>query len=156
MANRLAKAKQKTSEISEGARAKARVALDAGKSAAGKTVETSKRVTGDAKRKTSETVDNNPIAIVAGGIAIGAIVAALLPKTEKEKKILGDAGRKINDTARSAANAAKSAGAAHMVDVGLNSDNLREQVKEIFSKGFETAKSATNAAKESLRSKQKD
>ncbi len=156
MAGKLAKAKQKTSEISEGARKKARTAINASKSAASKTVETSKRVAGDAKHKTAETVDSNPLAMVAGGIALGAIVASLLPKTEGEKKILGGAGRKINETAKTAAKAAKTAGAAHMADVGLNSENLREQARDIFQKGYETAKTATKAAKEAIKPPQDD
>lgn len=156
MANKLQKAKQKTSEISANARNKARNAIDASKSAAGKTVETSKRISGNAKAKTNESIENSPLAMVAGGIALGAIVAALLPKSEREKKVLGGAGRKINDTAKMAAKAAKSAGAAHMVDVGLNSETLREQVKDVFQKGVDTAKTAGKAAKEAVKTPKED
>lgn len=156
MANKLQKAKQKTSEISANARTKARNAIDASKSAAGKTVETSKRISGNAKAKTNETIESSPLAMVAGGIALGAIVAALLPKTEREKKILGGAGRKLNDTAKMAAEAAKSAGAAHMANVGLNSEALRKQAKEIVQKGVDTARTAGKAASEAVKAPKDD
>lgn len=156
MANKLQKAKQKTSELSANARNKARNALDASKSAAGKTVETSKRISSNAKAKTGETIETSPLAMVACGVAIGAIVAALLPKSEREKKVLGGAGRKLNDTAKIAVKAAKSAGAAHMVDVGLNSETLREQAKDIFQKGVETAKTASKAAKDAVKTPKED
>ncbi len=156
MANKLQKAKQKTSELSANARNKARNAMNVSKSAAGKTVKTSKRLASNAKAKTEETIETSPLAMVAGGVALGAIIAALLPKSEREKKILGGAGRKLNNTAKLAAKAAKSAGAAHMVDVGLNSEALRRQAKDIFQKGVETAKTASKAAKEAVKTPRED
>ena len=156
MANKFETAKQKTSELSANARNKARNALDSSKSAAEKTLETSKRISTSAKAKTSKTIETSPLAMVAGGVAIGAIVAALLPNSEREKKILGGAGRKLNDTAKTAVKAAKTAGAAHMVDVGLNSETLREQARDIFNKGIETAKAAGKAANEAVKPAIKD
>ncbi len=151
MPSKLENAKLKTSQLSDGARQKARAAIDASKSAAGKTLETSKSIAENAKRKTGETVENSPLAMVAGGLAVGAIVAALLPKTEREKQLLGDAGRKINDTARNAAEAAKKAGKEHMEEVGLEPEQLRQQARDIFQKGFDTAKQASKAAQDTLK-----
>ncbi len=151
MANKLQTAKQKTSALSANSRKKVRDTLNTSKSAAGKTIKTSKHISENAKTKTVETIENSPLAMVVGGVALGAIVAALLPNSEREKKILGGVGRKLNDTAKTAAKAAKTAGAAHMVDVGLNSDTLREQARDIFQKSVETAKTAGKAAKEAVK-----
>lgn len=151
MAGKLNKAKQKTAQISKSARNKARNAVDAGKSAAGKTIETSKRISKTAKNKGSETIEASPLAIVAGGVAIGAIVAALLPRTERENKVLGGTGRTINKTAKAAAKAAKTAGAARMAEVGLNSETLRGQAKDIIQKSIDTAKTASKAAKDTVK-----
>jgi len=151
MAGKLDRAKRKTSEITQNARNKARSAIDASKSAAAKTLDTSKNISNNAKQKTGETIDKSPLAIVAGGVALGAIVAALLPKTEREKKVLGGAGRKINETASKAVNAAKEAGKAHMTEVGLNTENLQEQVRDIFQKSFDSAKVASKAAKDAIK-----
>lgn len=63
-----------------------------------------------AGRRTADGIDGNPMAAVIGGLALGAIVAALVPVSRREKKLLGDVGRRINDTARDAAAAARDAG----------------------------------------------
>src|SRR5918998_1177742 len=55
-----------------------------------------------AGRRTSEGIDSNPVAAVVGGLAIGAIVAALLPRTSREDEYLGTVGRKINHGGREA------------------------------------------------------
>src|SRR5918997_4109521 len=73
-----------------------------------------------AGRKTSQGIDSNPVAAVVGGLAIGAIVAALLPRTSREEELLGGVGRKINDSARQAANAAKEAGRGQLDELGLS------------------------------------
>lgn len=155
--DKISNTREKTSEITRNARDKARNAIKTGKEAsvkaADKTIEKSKNISTAAKKKTSETMENSPLSLVAGGIAIGAIVAALLPKTEREKKILGNASRKVADGARNAANAAKAAGAAHMAEVGLDNEHLRKQAKDIFQKGYETARSATQAAQDSIKNK---
>src|SRR5687768_8795761 len=72
-----------------------------------------------AGRKTSQGIDSNPVAAVVGGLAIGAIVAALLPRTSREEELLGGVGRKLTDTARDAANAAKEAGRGQLDELGL-------------------------------------
>src|SRR5687768_9366690 len=46
-----------------------------------------------AGRRTGEGIDSNPVAAVVGGLAIGAIVAALLPRTSREEELLGGVGR---------------------------------------------------------------
>src|SRR5688572_4118714 len=40
-----------------------------------------------AGRKTSQGIDSNPVAAVVGGLAIGALVAALLPRTSREDEL---------------------------------------------------------------------
>ena len=69
-------AKAKTSRSSSAAREKASVALEKSKGAAAAGVEHSRVMAQHAKTKTSDGIDKNPLAIVLGGIAIGAIVGA--------------------------------------------------------------------------------
>ena len=89
-------AKVKTTRSSVAARQKASVAFEKSKDAAVTGVEQSKEIARKAKAKTSDGIDKNPLAIVLGGIAIGAIVGALLPRTERETKVFGKAGKKLN------------------------------------------------------------
>ena len=70
--------------------------------AASRSVESSKQLAKKASKASSDGIDKNPLAIVAGGIALGAIIGMLLPKTQREKKVLGKAGKVINETAMNA------------------------------------------------------
>jgi ElaB/YqjD/DUF883 family membrane-anchored ribosome-binding protein len=63
-----------------------------------------------AGRRTADGIDGNPMAALVGGLALGAIVGALIPVSRREKNMLGDVGRRINDTARDAVTAARDAG----------------------------------------------
>lgn len=70
-----------------------------------------------AGRTAGEQIEANPMAAIAGGLAIGALLGALLPRSERETELLGSVGTRINETAREAARTAAEAG--------------RQQVEEI-------------------------
>ena len=146
-------AKAKTSRSSAAARQKASVAFEKGKDAAVTGVEQSKLIARQAKAKTIESVDKSPLAIILGGIAIGAIVGALLPRTERETKILGKAGKKLNKKARKIAEAAKVAGMSQVDTLGLNGEAMRAQFRELVSKAALAVKAAGQAATEAAKEK---
>ena len=131
----LASAKAKTTQSTAAARAKASEAYEKGKG------------------KTSDGIDKNPLAIVLGGIAIGAIVGALLPRTERETKVLGKAGKKLNKKARKMAEAAKAAGKDQVESLGLNGDALRLQFRDLVSKAALAVKAASQAATDAAKEK---
>ena len=145
-------AKAKTARSSAAARQKASLAFEKSKDAAATGVEQSKMIARQAKDKTIEGVDKSPLAIILGGIAIGAIVGALLPRTERETKILGKTGKKLNKKARKVAEAAKVAGMSQVDTLGLNGEAMRAQFRELVSKAALAVKAAgqaaTDAAKE--------
>jgi ElaB/YqjD/DUF883 family membrane-anchored ribosome-binding protein len=121
------------------------------KAAAAKSVQSSKELAKKAGDTTAQTIDKNPLAIIAGGIAIGAIVGMLLPKTEREMKALGKAGKKLNKAAKRAAEAAKIAGKEKVDNLGLNQDALRDQFRDLVSKASEAVKAAGQAAADEAR-----
>lgn len=131
----LASAKAKTTQSSAAARVKASDMYEKGKG------------------KTSDGIDKNPLAIVLGGIAIGAIVGALLPRTERETKVLGKAGKKLNKKARKMAEAAKAAGKDQVESLGLNGDALRLQFRDLVSKAAVAVKAASQAATDAAKEK---
>lgn len=57
-----------------------------------------------------ETIQSNPVLAIAGGLAIGAILGAVLPRTRREEELLGDVGHRVTDAAKEAANSAVEAG----------------------------------------------
>jgi hypothetical protein len=124
-------------------------------SAARKRAETAYEV---AREKTSETraraggaIEDNPVVALIGGLALGALVAAVLPKSRQESEYLGGIGEKITESARGAASAAKDAGRNTLADLGLNGDFARDQVSKLLEGAIQAVTSATGAAKESLR-----
>jgi hypothetical protein len=106
-----------------------------------------------AGRRTSESIESNPIAAVAGGLALGAIVAALLPRTSREEELFGSAGRRINDTAREAARAAREAGRQQLDELGLTKEGLRSRLDGITDQAVGVARSSAGAAAGTVKKK---
>ena len=146
-------AKAKTARSSAAARQKASVAFEKSKDAAANGVEQSKVIARQAKDKTIKGVDKSPLALILGGIAIGAIVGALLPRTERETKMLGKTGKKLNKKARKVAEAAKVAGMSQVDTLGLNGEAMRVQFRELVSKAALAVKAAGQAATDAAKEK---
>jgi ElaB/YqjD/DUF883 family membrane-anchored ribosome-binding protein len=151
LSDNLKSAGEKARETGAAARRSAASAVDKSKAAAAKSVQSSKALAKKAGETSAQSIDKNPLAIVAGGLAIGAIVGMLLPKTEREKKVIGKAGKAINDTAKRAVNAAKDAGKAKVNEVGLGTDAVRDQFRDLVSKASEAVKAAGKAAADEAR-----
>lgn len=81
-----------------------------------------------ARDRTSQGIDSNPVAALVGGLAIGAILAAVLPRTKREAEVLGDWGKRLTDGARDAARQAKKAGVDKLDEFGVGAakDKLKE------------------------------
>ena len=115
--------------------------------------QSSAMVTGSAKKTTGESLEKNPIAALIGGLAIGAIAAALLPKTKRESEMLGKASDKVRSTASSAAKAARDAGKDQLDALGLNSSAARDQLRGVIDKIGQAASTASRAATDAVRKK---
>ena len=55
-------------------------------------------------------LSDNPVAALAGGFAIGALVGAAIPASTRERRALQPLGHKVSDTARTAARHAAETG----------------------------------------------
>src|ERR1700744_3908887 len=84
-----------------------------------------------AGKSATEGFENNPLAVLLGGIAIGAAIGALLPRTEREAKALGAVGEKVRGAAGEAIEAAKGAGREKLDELGLSRDHARETMKSL-------------------------
>ncbi|HEX6374370.1 MAG TPA: hypothetical protein VFZ91_01485 [Allosphingosinicella sp.] len=132
----------------ESARERTATAYAAARERAGSAYET-------AGRRAGEGIDANPVAAVVGGLALGAIVAALLPRTRREDELLGTAGRRLNDGAREAARAAREAGRTQLDELGLSRDALRGKLDEFTDRAVGAVRSSAGAAAASARGKDK-
>ena len=72
----------------------------------------------------STQIGNSPLIALAGGIALGALIAAVLPQTERESELLQPVGAKVTDAGRHAADRVREASKAKVDE--LAGDKLRE------------------------------
>lgn len=100
-----------------------------------------------ARRRTAEQVDANPMAVLVGGLALGAIAAAFLPRTRRETEAFGGIGEQINERAREAARAAREAGREKLSELGLTREAARQKLSEVASGAGEAVRTATAASK---------
>ena len=97
--------------------------------AAGKALDTARTAAAD-----------SPVALLAGGIAVGVLIGLLLPRSGREQELLQPLGRKLADSANAAAKAAREAGKAELDAVLPSADTARERVSALFSSVVEAAK----------------
>ncbi len=104
-----------------------------------------------AGRKASEQLGEAPLAVIAGGIAAGAILAALLPTSRRERELLGPVTDSLKDKASAAVNAAKDAGTARLGELGLTRDAGGEAVRSIIDGATDALKTSAKAAATKVR-----
>ena len=104
-----------------------------------------------ATQRTAEGINSNPEAAILGGLALGAILAAFLPKTERESQALGQVGRRINETAREAARAAREAGMSQLEEAGLTKEGAKQKLTDIASRATEAARTSATAAAQTVK-----
>ena len=107
----------------------------------------------NAREKARDQVDGSPLLALGGGLALGALIAALLPKSEVEDRVLGDVGGKITGGARNAFDAAKEAGREKLTDLNITRDAGRGAVQSLVDGITEAARTSGKAALEAARNK---
>ncbi|MEA1071207.1 hypothetical protein [Sphingomonas sp. LY160] len=127
--------RDRTEDLIDGARERAIDAYDSARSSASA-----------AKAKTKEGIGEAPLLALGGGLALGALIAAFLPKTRAEDKLLGNVGGRISDTARAAVDAAKEAGKGKLEELNLTKDAGSDAIQSILKGIGEAAKTSGQAA----------
>jgi ElaB/YqjD/DUF883 family membrane-anchored ribosome-binding protein len=111
-----------------------------------KALDTTRDTAREAVRRTAQGIEANPLAVLVGGVALGVLAGAVIPRTEQEGKLLGPVGKRLTDTAAGAAQAAKEAGKAELDALGLNKDAARDQVGKLLDGVVKALSSAGSAA----------
>lgn len=99
-----------------------------------------------ARQRTADGLSEAPLIAIAGGIAAGALIAALLPRTQTESKALRPVGKRLTDTAKAAAATAKDTGTQRLAELGLTPERGKDTLRSIFEGVTEAAKSSAQAA----------
>ena len=106
-----------------------------------------------AGRRAVDTIGEAPLIALAGGLAAGALIAALLPRTDTEAKLVRPTARRVKNTARAAYNAAKETGSERFSELGLTRDKGEETIRSLFQGVTDAAKASAQAAVDAARNK---
>ena len=106
-----------------------------------------------AGRRATNSLSEAPLIALAGGIAAGALIAALLPRTNAETKLVRPTARRVRNTAKAAYKAAKDTGSERLNDLGINRQKGEETIRSLLDGVREAAKASSKAALEAARNK---
>ncbi len=148
-----ASAKERAADVASRARSKAVDAADRAKAKAKEAADTARERGRKARASAQSGIETSPLAAIAGGIAVGAILAGLLPRTAAEDRAVGKVGTRIRTTARDAVNTAKENAKIQLDELGLNADSAREKLGGIAGKVAKAATAVGTAAAESAMKK---
>jgi hypothetical protein len=104
-----------------------------------------------ARDRASDTLGEAPLLALAGGIAAGALIAALIPRTKAETRAIRPAARRVKDTARAAFDAAKGTGTKRLDELGLSREKGEETIRSLLEGVADAAKVSANAALDAAR-----
>ena len=105
----------------------------------------------DAGRRAGDTVTASPLIAIAGGLAAGALLAALLPRTEAETKALRPTVRRVKKTAQAAVDAARETGSDRLSELGLTREKGEQTIRSLFEGVTDAAKASGQAAVEAVK-----
>ena len=108
------------------------------------------RVSG-AGRRAGEALEEAPLAFLAAGLAAGAVIAALLPRSKAEDKLLRPVTDRARETARSAVQAARDAGQGRLDELGLTRQKGSDTIRSIIEGAGEAARASAQAAMGTVR-----
>jgi len=117
--------------VAERARARASGAYSTARERTSALYSTARDRASSVSTRSRSTVESNPAAAVAAGLAAGALVAALIPRSEREARALGPLGSKLTDKAREGVQSAKDAGRGKLDEIGLAT--LKDKIGEVVS-----------------------
>lgn len=120
--------------------------LDSAKAAVNDAVETTREKTRELAHQTAHAAETNPLAVVAGGLALGALVGAIVPRSEKERELLAPIGKRLGATALAAVAAARESGKSELQNIGLTKGGAKDQVKTLLQNVAGAAATAGKAA----------
>lgn len=100
----------------------------------------------DAAQRAADSIETNPLAVLAGGLALGAIAGALIPKSAQEQKVLGPLGKRLSATATAAAAAARDAGKEQLTGALPDKNSAKEQIRSALGSVVQAATESGKAA----------
>jgi len=104
-----------------------------------------------ARERAAGSLSEAPLLALAGGLAAGALIAALLPRTKAETKALKPAVRRVRKTAKAAVEAARDTGSDKLNELGLTREKGEETIRSLFQGVTDAAKASGQAAVDAVK-----
>jgi hypothetical protein len=104
-----------------------------------------------ARERASDTLGQAPLIALAGGLAAGALIAALLPRTEAETRALRPTARRVRKTAEAAIDAARQTGTDRLTDLGLTREKGEETIRSLLDGVTDAARASGQAAVDAVK-----
>ena len=104
-----------------------------------------------ARASAADTLSEAPLLAIAGGIAAGALIAALLPRTETETRLIRPTARRVKESARAAFDAARDTGTQRLDELGISRNKGEETVHNLLDGLADAARTSANAALDAVR-----
>lgn len=97
-------------------------------------------------RRTAAGIEANPLSVLVGGVALGVLAGAFVPRSERETQLLGPVGKRLTDTAKGAVDAAKETAKSEFDILGLTRVAARGQANKLLEGVFGAVAAAGAAA----------
>lgn len=101
---------------------------DAGKALVTNSTDTAR----DLARRTSAGIEANPLSVLVGGVALGVLAGAFIPRSERETQLLGTVGKRLTDSAKGAIDAAKETARSEFDILGLTRTAAKGQASKLI------------------------
>lgn len=99
------------------------------------------------------TLNQAPLIALAGGIAAGALIAALLPRTDAETRAVRPTARRIKNGAAAAAKAARETSKERFNELGFSRQEGEDTLNRFLQGLKDTARASADAALDASRNK---
>ena len=100
----------------------------------------------EARQRAAQGYEANPLTGALIGVAAGALIGLLLPRTRREDELLGETRDRLADAARSAARAAADTARQQLDEKGLNVDTAKARLAEVGQQAKDVARNAAKTA----------
>ncbi|KQN26167.1 hypothetical protein ASE86_08430 [Sphingomonas sp. Leaf33] len=85
-------------------------------------------------------LESNPVGVLVGGLTVGLIAGALIPRGDREKKLLGTVGQRLAEGATAAVIAARATGKEQLSSAVLGRDAAKESARKVFDSAVTAAR----------------
>lgn len=104
-----------------------------------------------ARTRAADTLGEAPLIALAGGIAAGALIAALLPRTRAEIALVRPTAQRVKASANAAYRAARDTGKQRFEELGYTREKGQDQLRSFIAGLREAARASTDAAIDAAR-----